>query len=215
MNPVILYDNRFADGALSATDTESGYDVNNIKDLRAHTFWKAAAPGTKYITVNCGTPLPADALAIVGHNLSSCAAIISVEASEDGITWREWLIEFTVSNDKAFLKIFTSDWALSPWGEFAWGELSAEYWRIKIVTTSQAPFIAVALLGMRMEFPFRPAAPDDPADIVPEIDRVLLMKGGRIVHEGGTELIDNVHLSDLYEVEVHVRKIDGRFIAWS
>ena len=55
----------------------------------------------------------------------------------------------------------------------------------------------------------------DPADIVPEIDRVLLMKGGRIVHEGGTELIDNVHLSDLYEVEVHVRKIDGRFIAWS
>jgi iron complex transport system ATP-binding protein len=55
----------------------------------------------------------------------------------------------------------------------------------------------------------------DPADIVPEIDRVLLMKGGRIAHEGGTELIDNVHLSDLYEVEVHVRKIDGRFIAWS
>ncbi len=55
----------------------------------------------------------------------------------------------------------------------------------------------------------------DPADIVPEIDRVLLMKGGRIAHEGGTELIDNDHLSDLYEVEVHVRKIDGRFIAWS
>ena len=59
-NPIILYDNRFADGALSATDTESGYDVNNIKDLRAHTFWKAASPGTKYITE---APLLKDTLA--------------------------------------------------------------------------------------------------------------------------------------------------------
>jgi len=50
MNPIILYDNRFEDGALSATDTESGFDVNNIKDLRPHTFWKAASYGTKYIT---------------------------------------------------------------------------------------------------------------------------------------------------------------------
>jgi len=50
LNPVILYDNRFEDGALSATDTESGFDVNNIKDLRPHSFWKAASYGTKYIT---------------------------------------------------------------------------------------------------------------------------------------------------------------------
>jgi hypothetical protein len=60
LNPVILYDNRFEDGALSATDTAAGFDVNNIKDLRPHSFWKAASYGTKYITE---APLTKDTLA--------------------------------------------------------------------------------------------------------------------------------------------------------
>lgn len=55
----------------------------------------------------------------------------------------------------------------------------------------------------------------DPADIVPEIDRVVMMKGGRIAHEGGMELIDSTHLSELYDVEVYVKRMEGRFTAWS
>jgi hypothetical protein len=60
LNPIILYDNRFEDGALSATNTATGYDVNNIKDLRTHTYWKANAAGTLYITE---APLAKDTLA--------------------------------------------------------------------------------------------------------------------------------------------------------
>jgi ABC-type enterochelin transport system ATPase subunit len=42
-----------------------------------------------------------------------------------------------------------------------------------------------------------------------------MMKAGRIALEGGTELIDSVHISELYDLKVHVKKIEGRFIAWS
>jgi len=60
-NPIILYKSRFEDGgALSATNTATGYDVNNIKDLRNHTFWKANAAGTLYIIE---APLLKDSLA--------------------------------------------------------------------------------------------------------------------------------------------------------
>jgi hypothetical protein len=66
-NPIILYDNRFEDGALSATNTATGYDVNNIKDLRTYTYWKANAAGTLYITE---APLAEDAVTLANMRLS-------------------------------------------------------------------------------------------------------------------------------------------------
>ena len=66
-NPIILYDNRFEDGDLSATNTAAGYDVNNIKDLRTHTFWKANAAGTLYITE---APLASGSVTLANMRLS-------------------------------------------------------------------------------------------------------------------------------------------------
>ena len=139
--PILLYDNRFNDGTLTATDTASGYDVLNIKDLRTYTFWKAASAGTKHITVYCGSSKSADALGIVGHNLFSANATVSVEYSATGAWAGEELVAlagFTPSDDKAFLKIFTSQ--------------SARYWRIKIVTASVAAYLAVLILGVKLTF---------------------------------------------------------------
>jgi len=147
VNPVILYDNRFNDGTPTATDTASGFDVRNIKDYRTYTFWRAASAGTKYITIDCGSAKSADALGIISHNLKTANASVSVESSTDNfasdVTVR--LASFTPSSDKAFLKLFTS--------------ASARYWRIKIVTASVAPQVAVAMLGSRITFPYPPDAP--------------------------------------------------------
>ncbi len=148
MNPVILYDNRLNDGTPTATDTAADTDVLNLRDLRTYTWWQAASSGTKYLTIDCGSAKRADALGIIGHNLGTAAATVSVESSATG-AWAgeevERLAGFAPSDDRAILKLFTS--------------ASARYWRIKIVTAAVAPKLAVCLLGERLTFPYPPEVP--------------------------------------------------------
>lgn len=136
--PIILAESRFLDGTPTATDTASGYDVLNIRDYRPYTFWLAGSSGTKYLTVDCGAAKAADSLAIIGHNLYTANATVSVESSDNGSDWTERLAGFTPSSDSAFLKTFTS--------------VSAQHWRVKIVTAAVAAKIAVAMIGARLTF---------------------------------------------------------------
>jgi hypothetical protein len=150
--PIILADNAFLDGIPTATDTASGYDVLNIRDLKTYTEWAAASGGTKYLTIDRGSAKAADALGIFKHNLGTAAASVSVESSDTG-AWAgeevQRLAPFTPTNDKAILKTFTS--------------ASARYWRVKIVTAGIAPRLAVCLLGARLTFSFPPESPFAPA----------------------------------------------------
>jgi len=53
------------------------------------------------------------------------------------------------------------------------------------------------------------------SDIIPEIDRILMMKDGRIVADGSrTELLTERSLSDLFRTEVHLTEKDGFHHAW-
>lgn len=165
--PVILYDNRLNDGTPTATDTASGYDVLNLRDYRTYTYWKAAnATGIKYVTVDCGTPKSADALGIVGHNLNTVGATISVESSPDNSVWTERLAGFTPSNDKALLKLFTS--------------ASARYWRLKITGMSAAPFMAILVIGSRFTFERYLKSPFDP-DAEKVEAKAVRSKGGHVL----------------------------------
>jgi iron complex transport system ATP-binding protein len=55
----------------------------------------------------------------------------------------------------------------------------------------------------------------DPSDIVPEVDRVIMMKNGRVFKDGSMDLIDGPTLTDLFDTPVQVCKIGDRFMAWS
>lgn len=53
------------------------------------------------------------------------------------------------------------------------------------------------------------------SDIIPEIDRILMMKDGRIIADGSrTELLTARSLSDLFRTEVHLTEKDGFHHAW-
>ena len=53
------------------------------------------------------------------------------------------------------------------------------------------------------------------ADIPPEIDRILMMKDGRIIADGPkSELLTATRLSDLFKTEVHLTQRDGFHHAW-
>ncbi len=146
--PCILYDNRFLDAVPTATNTETGYDVANVTDLREYTWWQADASGTIYVTVNCGSPKAADSLAVIGHNLFTATATVSVEWSANGADWTECLAGFTPADDKAFFK--------------TWVSASKQYWRLKIVTGAVAARIAVLLIGARLDFTRYPSGDFDP-----------------------------------------------------
>ena len=53
------------------------------------------------------------------------------------------------------------------------------------------------------------------ADIIPEIDRILMMKSGRIHADGPkSTLLTAPNLSNLFQTEVHVTEKDGFYNAW-
>lgn len=53
------------------------------------------------------------------------------------------------------------------------------------------------------------------SDIITEIDRILMMKDGRIIADGSrTELLTARSLSDLFRTEVHLTEKDGFHHAW-
>lgn len=168
MNPIILYASRFLDGTPTATDTASGYNVLNIIDYKTYTLWKAASVGTKYITVDCGSDKSADALGIISHNLYTANATISVESSTDNFAANvtERLAGFIPTSNNAFLKPFTS--------------ATDRYWRIKIVTAAVVPYLAIAMLGEKLLFPYAPDVPYIPYSEGIEVESSK-SKGGNLL----------------------------------
>jgi iron complex transport system ATP-binding protein len=54
----------------------------------------------------------------------------------------------------------------------------------------------------------------DPADIVPEINRVVMIKDNRVFKDGGLQLLNEENLSILYDGPVGLRLVDDRYVAW-
>jgi iron complex transport system ATP-binding protein len=53
------------------------------------------------------------------------------------------------------------------------------------------------------------------ADILPEIDRIIMMRDGRIIADGSKkELITERRLSDLFGREIVIHQRGGYFYAW-
>ena len=53
----------------------------------------------------------------------------------------------------------------------------------------------------------------DPADIGPEFKRIIMIKDGVIIRDGGVDILTNENLSELYGVSVSVYRINERIIA--
>lgn len=141
MNPLILADNRFLDAVPTATGVTDDSPLF-VRDLRTYTFLQFPAAGTNYLTVNCGSAQPADCLAVIGHNLKTAGALVSLESSPDNAAWTQRVAPFTPTSDRAFLRPFVKVYSL--------------WWRLKVVTATIAPRLAVAMVGARIEFPFPP-----------------------------------------------------------
>jgi hypothetical protein len=136
--PLALYENRLRDAVPVASTTAAGYDVLNLRDMRDFTWWKATAlPAT--VTVDCGSAKDANYLAIYAHELGSKGCTVEVRKSTDNFGANDVLVDtHAPTDDKPILRLFTL--------------ASSRYWRIRILNGT-VPAIAIALLGVRLEFP--------------------------------------------------------------
>jgi len=147
MNPVILYNNILDNATLTPCSTAPNFDVNYLTDLKDYTYWVPAdLTSPCYITADCGSAQSADTLGIVSINLDTTGAQISLECSSDNFNTDivTALSAFSPSS-KVILKTFTPQ--------------TKQYWRLKIEGFSSAPFIAILMIGTRLELPYPPDAP--------------------------------------------------------
>ncbi len=131
----------------SSTESSGDYDLDYLYNMFETNLWKAEASGLvdpQYITYDAGVgnSYDADYLAIIGHNLNSAGATVTLQRSATGAWTGEEIDAFTgvaPATDAAFLKEFTA-----PGGE--------RYWRLKISGHgSTAPYMAICIWGEKTE----------------------------------------------------------------
>jgi len=136
---------------LDATSTASGYDVDNIYNMLETNRWKSGVvTSPQYIVFDAGAgkTATADYLAIIGHNLASIGATITLQYSGDNFnpSVNDAFAGFAPSADTVILKEFTAPGA-------------RRYWRLKIEKTGggsfpEAPYMSICIWGMKTELDY-------------------------------------------------------------
>ncbi len=124
---------------LTATTTAAGdYSVNYLFNMMEINSWLAANTTSPcYITYDAGSgnSKTADYLALIGHNLFSAGATVSLQYSDDNTNWSNAFTAFAPTANTVCLKEFTQTSA-------------HRYWRLAITgTLSSAPYLAVCIWG--------------------------------------------------------------------
>lgn len=137
MNPIILADNRFKEGVLTAASEESSeFSVENLADSRPYTYWKSSVNATN-ILLSLSVAGSCNTVGIVGHNFGTVSASIFFE-KEVGGAYTAFLSLYPDS-DKAILVTFAEVTAMS--GVRVW------------VYGTDKPQMSYLALGIRIDMP--------------------------------------------------------------
>ena len=125
--------------AYTVTSEVSGFEGTHLLDGNETTQWKATSTAVQYITYDAGVgnTIAVDYMFLSNHNLGTVAALVSVEYSDDASAWNPLVAGFTPSDDKAIAKLFTQE--------------TRRAFRIKLINMTVAPYMAVALIGSKVE----------------------------------------------------------------
>ena len=132
---------------LAADSTASGdYDVDYIFNMLETNMWKSAnTTDPQYITYDAGAgnTVSADYLVILGHNLSTISATVTLQYSTDNFSGdiNDAYTAEAPSADTVYIKEFTTQ--------------DKRYWRLKISgAPSAAPQITLAIWGAATELDY-------------------------------------------------------------
>jgi hypothetical protein len=189
-NPVILYDNRFADGTPTANHEDADFPAVNVGDPRTFMVAKGASAATWEISVDAGSAdKVADCVAFIGHNFFTSAAQVEVQSSDDGVSWTLRLAAFSPYSDRAQLRTFT--------------QVQARHWKVIVSDPTAIPYLACLFVGQRIDFPFPPETPFTPYQEGVEVESRRSKSGnllGTTVRYGLLEIDAVFRLIDREEV---------------
>lgn len=143
-----------AGAVLSATSEATDYEAANLKSTLETTAWQAVdTTDPCYITVdtNGAARNKSDYLAIYGHNLGTVNASVTLQHSDDAVTWTDAFTPEMLRSDLVFLKEFAT---IGP----------KRYWRLKITGHEAAPWIRILLFGMKAELDYASSSFDPNAE---------------------------------------------------
>lgn len=198
-----------------ATTEEAGSPVENIYSMTEVNRWSATNTASPhYVTVDLGAGNPArsaDYLAIIGHNLKTIGAAVTLQYSADNFAAdvNDSFTPETAGADAVYLKEFTQTAA-------------KRYWRLKITgTLTAAPCMAICIWGNRTELDYASSSFDPHAQDVKA--NVNISYGGYVtgVHTMYTERSMSLKFEDadpaLYNKIKTWRETSGLnnfFVAW-
>ena len=175
--------------AAGSTESSGDYDVDYIYNMLETNSWKAAdTTSPVYLTLDLGVGNTADAdyIAIIGHNLNTIGATVTLQYSTDDFAAdvNDAFTGEAPSADTVYLKEFTAPGA-------------KRYWRLKISgTLSAVPYLAICVWGLTTELDYATASFDPYAENVKAA--VGLSQGGYVtgIHEKHTERSMSLRFSD-------------------
>lgn len=133
-SPVILWDNLFTQGTLSASSEATDGEKENATDENTFDYWTPSSLPAN-LTVTLGSATTAAYAGIAAHNLGTNGNTLSVEYN-DGVDWVE-LASITPSDDTTIM--------------LAFDETSSDQFRFYI-SGGTAPSIGVAFIGDGLRF---------------------------------------------------------------
>lgn len=111
--PTILWNNIFASGTLSASSEATGYPKENAISEATYSAWQPSSLPAQ-LTVDCGFEKHVDSFAIIAHDLGSKGLTVSLQSSDDSLTWTNQCV-VSPKDNTSILGLFSGT--------------SARYWR--------------------------------------------------------------------------------------
>lgn len=138
MTVYIGYDNRIPNGTVSVTSEAADYPKENAYDWILSDWWKAAAAGTVYFTIDAGSAVDWDSWGIAGHDLHDNSGTIKPQYSSDNfsVDINDFdTVQTPTDGDPIFRKVTSRN---------------AQYFRFEINSTSFASVIGMLFAGQAL-----------------------------------------------------------------
>jgi hypothetical protein len=132
--PRVLYENFFRDGTLTASSEAVGKPKELAVDGLTYDAWTSTGGATEWLRTQLSGAESADAMAVLGHNLTGCT--VTPQRSTNGSSWTDLHAGYVVPDDKPIV-----------W-EFA--GVSDVYWRLLIENAASAVHIAALQVGTKL-----------------------------------------------------------------
>lgn len=132
-NPWVGYHTVLTVGNVSADQEDPEFPVSNLSNVSTAEKWKGLTTGAQSVTINEGALEECDYFALAKHNLGSSGAQVTLQVSDDGVTWVDASETIAPGNDFAIMSRFEA--------------LTSAFWRLAILPGTEPPQITVVYLG--------------------------------------------------------------------